>query len=67
MSAPLENGQSGSEREWLEGLRYEDKFACEACGGTGLRADELDLSDESTARQELDDARCHTCNGTGVS
>ena len=23
-------GESASEREWLEGLRYEDKFAC-AC------------------------------------
>lgn len=38
---------------------------CSACGGSGWRADELDLPEDDLEREMLDSARCHTCLGSG--
>lgn len=43
---------------------------CGACGGSGLRADEIErefgpgeITEEE--REQLDSTRCHTCDGSG--
>lgn len=39
--------------------------ACEKCGGSGLRADELLIPAADPRREMLDPARCQTCHGSG--